>query len=533
MSRTDLNVSLLDQALKLALRIADDMTRVEMLEGLAVAYAEAGQTAWATTIFRRIWQIARRQSNASDRQWQLRCAAEACVEANLEELAVTIAADLVQASDRASISVELAKHHVKASRLSPATAYLAEALAWVRRAEEAGEGTSFTRRAIAETAVDLGLIEHAVQVASALDHHQFAVRALCAVAVRCAQTWQHGWVAAIFEQALQRVSALPGEANQARSLVDLVTSRAQAGLLDHAPVQRAVATLPEPEARARVWLTIAASAAACNDREGTLVAADQAWSAAKTMPEAAAAAKILATGAERYQQAGEPERAAEVRRLAQSQAEAIEPASTRVEALEAIAICHATVGESETAERLVDQTVAALEPEHQAFHHVLTRLAVAEACRHVGQSALAHTWLRHVLARATQIADIDRRTQLLEGLADTACDLGDYDLALRAAHGMGPGHVKRLNPQAFHLAVIAGALAKHGDWKRALQVAETISEGAAKTSAFDDIATASIAAGRDQEALQTVQRIGPPDDRAWGMVWALIRISRLRREGSP
>ena len=77
-----------------------------------------------------------------------------------------------------------------------------------------------------------------------------------------------------------------------------------------------------------------------------------------------------------------------------------------------------------------------------------------------------------------------------------------------------------------------GALAKHGAWKRALQVAETIPEGAAKTSAFDDIATMSIDAGRYQEALQTVQRIGPPDDRAWAMVWALIRISRLGREGS-
>src|SRR5918996_5067899 len=186
MSQTDLHVTLLDQALKLALSIADDMTRAETLEGLAVAYAEAGQTARAATLLRRIWQMARHQSNASDRQWQLRCAAEACVEANLEELAVAIAADLVRASDRASVAVDLAKHHVNAGRLPQATARLAEALDWVKRAEEAGEGTSFTRREIAETAVDLGLIEQAVRAASALDHHQLAVRALCAVAVR----WQ-------------------------------------------------------------------------------------------------------------------------------------------------------------------------------------------------------------------------------------------------------------------------------------------------------------------------------------------------------
>ena len=42
----------------------------------------------------------------------------------------------------------------------------------------------------------------------------------------------------------------------------------------------------------------------------------------------------------------------------------------------------------------------------------------------------------------------------------------------------------------------------------------------------DDIATASIDAGRCPEALQTVQRIKPPDSRAWALVWALIRISR-------
>jgi hypothetical protein len=83
------------------------------------------------------------------------------------------------------------------------------------------------------------------------------------------------------------------------------------------------------------------------------------------------------------------------------------------------------------------------------------------------------------------------------------------------------------------LALIAGRLARQGDWERALQVAETIPEGADNTSAFDDLATASIDAGRDPEALQTVQRITPPDSRAWALVWALIRMSRQRREDSP
>jgi hypothetical protein len=64
-------------------------------------------------------------------------------------------------------------------------------------------------------------------------------------------------------------------------------------------------------------------------------------------------------------------------------------------------------------------------------------------------------------------------------------------------------------------------------------VAETIPEGDDTTSALDDLATASSDAGRDPEVLQTVPRIPPPDSRAWALAWALIRMSRQRREGSP
>ena len=82
------SVLLLDHALKIALGIACDLTRAETLEGIALAYAEAGQVARAATILRRIWQMARGLPKPTDRVWQLRWLAEACVEANLEELAL-------------------------------------------------------------------------------------------------------------------------------------------------------------------------------------------------------------------------------------------------------------------------------------------------------------------------------------------------------------------------------------------------------------------------------------------------------------
>jgi hypothetical protein len=93
--------------------------------------------------------------------------------------------------------------------------------------------------------------------------------------------------------------------------------------------------------------------------------------------------------------------------------------------------------------------------------------------------------------------------------------------------------VTRLDARAFHLALIAGHLARQGEYARALQVAATIPEGADRTSALDDLATAYIDVGRYPEALQSVQRSRPPDDRTWAIVWALIRMSRQWCEGSP
>jgi hypothetical protein len=153
--------------------------------------------------------------------------------------------------------------------------------------------------------------------------------------------------------------------------------------------------------------------------------------------------------------------------------------------------------------------------------------------KRTGHRREARRWLVQAVALAPRVADGDERTPLLELIAHAASDLGDDDLAWQAAQGVGKGRVTRLDARAFHLALIAGRLARRGDWERALQVAETIPESADKTSALDDLATAYIDAGRHLEALRTVQRITPPDDRTWALVWALIRISRQWREGSP
>jgi hypothetical protein len=124
------------------------------------------------------------------------------------------------------------------------------------------------------------------------------------------------------------------------------------------------------------------------------------------------------------------------------------------------------------------------------------------------------------------VADPHHRTTLLGLIAHAAHDLGDLELAWQAAQGIGTGRVKRLNAEAFHLALITDGLARRGGYARALQVAETIPEGADKTSALDDIATAYIDMGRYPEAVHTVQRIKPPGSRAWAMVWALVRINQ-------
>jgi tetratricopeptide (TPR) repeat protein len=520
------SILLLDHALTIAFGIACDLTRAETLEGLALAYAEAGQTARAATILRRIWQMARGLPKPSDQTWQLRWLAEACVEANLEELALAVAADLVQASDRASVSVDLAQHHIRAGRTQQATARLAQALELARTAQQSGEDASFALREIAETAVELGLIDHAVQVASALEPDWLAIQALCAVAVRCAQTWQHELVAAIFDRALHRIAALASEADRASRLVELVKSRVQARILDHTPVLQMAETIEPPEARARVLLAMATSAADLGDRNRALAAVDRAYGTARTIQAAEAGAKILAAVADLYRQVGVLDRAAEVRRLAQHRADAVEPAHTRAEALVAVAASHAKAGESEAAEKLLGQAVAPLAADQRGYWDASACLDLAEAFHHSGQPTPARAWLALALEGVPQVAEPHDRTTVLQLIAHAACDLGDDDLALQATQGMGKGRIKRLDARAFHLALIAGGLARRGHYVRALQVVEAIPEGAHKTSALDDIATAYIDVGGYQKALHTIQRIKHADSRAWAMVWALVRTSR-------
>lgn len=526
------SVLLLDHALKIAFGIACDLTRAETLEGIALAYAEAGQAARAATILRRIWQMARGLPKPSDRAWQLRWLAEACIQANLEELALAVAADLVQASARASVAVELAQHHIRAGRTQPATVRLAQALELARAAQQSGEDASFAVREIAETAVELGLIDHAVQVASTLEPDWLAVQALCAVAVRCAQTWHHELVAAIFDRALHRIAALASEADRAFRLAELVKSRVHGGLLDHTPVLRVAETIELPEARARVWLAMATSDVDLGDHDRTLAAVDHVCAMARTIQADEATANVLAAVADLYRQVGVQEWAAEVRCLACQRADAIERPHLRAEALVAIAASYAKAGESEAAKRLLAQAVAPLDPDQRAYWDVSARVDLAEACHRIGQPALGRAWLTQALARAPQVSDLHKRTTLLELIAHAARDLEDDDLAWQAAQGLGKGRIKRLDARAFHLALIAGGLVRRGDFGRALQVAETIPDGADKTSAFDDIATAYIDAGCYQEALHTVQQIKNPDSRAWATVWAFIRIGRQLGERS-
>jgi tetratricopeptide (TPR) repeat protein len=289
--------------------------------------------------------------------------AEACVEAGLEDLAVAVAADLVQTADRASVAVDLAQHHVKAGRIPQATARLAEALALAKDAQQLGEDASFALRELAETAVDLGLIDQAVQVASALQPDWLAVQTLCAVAVRCAQSWQHAPVAAIFDQALAGVAALTSEADRAFRPVELLNSRVQTGLLDHTPVRRVAESLQQAEAGARVWLAIAEREADFGDRERALAAVDDVYATARVIQEDGAGAKVLAAVADLYSRGREPARAAEVLCLAQQRAEGIEPPHRRAEALVAIATIHATAGESAVAEQLLVQAVTKLDPD--------------------------------------------------------------------------------------------------------------------------------------------------------------------------
>ena len=208
--------------------------------------------------------------------------------------------------------------HAKAGHAQRATAYLTQALELATAAAQAGEDSVFTLRELAETSADLGLTEQAVQVASALEQDGMAIQALYAVAVHCALAGWHAPVAAIFDRALQRVATLAAPDDRAHRVADLVKSRVQAGLLDHTPALRVAQAIEHPAARAQALVAIAASCADLGERDRALAAVDHACATARTIQADEAGAKVLAAVADLYRQVGARERAAEVRRLAQT-----------------------------------------------------------------------------------------------------------------------------------------------------------------------------------------------------------------------
>ena len=139
-------------------------------------------------------------------------------------------------------------------------------------------------------------------------------------------------------------------------------------------MRRVAETLQQPEDRARVWLAIAKHEADRGDRERALAAVDHVYATARVMPADETGAKVLAAAADLYRRVGAPVRAAEVRRLAQQRAEGIERPQHRAAALEAIAASDAKAGESESAERLLAQAVALLDPDQRAYWDVSARL---------------------------------------------------------------------------------------------------------------------------------------------------------------
>ena len=101
------------------------------------------------------------------------------------------------------------------------------------------------------------------------------------------------------------------------------------------------------------------------------------------------------------------------------------------------------------------------------------------------------------------------RTMLLKHIAHAACDWGDYDLALQVFQGIGKGGIKACVDQAFYFVLIVDRLATRENFARAAPVA--------KASALDDMATAHVDAGHDQEALKTAMCIQKLDACALGV----------------
>jgi serine protease Do len=226
---------------------------------------------------------------------------------------------------------------------------------------------------------------------------------------------------------------------------------------------------------------------------------------AQKIEDAWARSEALRFIAEATAEAGQKEQANQVFQLALQVAQKIEGALDRSLALRGIAVAMAKVGQFDRALQIAQKIEDA-----KARSWALS--GIAEATAEAGQTERANQVFQLALQAAQKIEDAKARSWALSGIAEAMAKAGQteranqvFQLALQVAQ-----KIEGALDRSWALRGIAVAMAKAGQFDRALQIAQKIEGAWVRSLALTEIAVATAEAGQFDRALEVAETIDNP-----------------------
>ena len=214
---------------------------------------------------------------------------------------------------------------------------------------------------------------------------------------------------------------------------------------------------------------------------------------AQKIEDAWARSEALRFIAEAMAKAGQTERANQVFQLAFQAAQKIEDAKARSWALSGIAEATAEAGQKEQANQVFQLAFQAAQKIEDAKARSWALSGIAEATAKAGQTERANQVFQLALQVAQKIEGALDRSWALRGIAVATAKAGQFDCALQIAQ-----KIEDAWSRSWALTEIAKALAQVGQFDRALEVAETIDNPFARLQILADIMAAKQKAGKGE-----------------------------------
>jgi serine protease Do len=226
---------------------------------------------------------------------------------------------------------------------------------------------------------------------------------------------------------------------------------------------------------------------------------------AQKIEDASVRSEALRFIAEATAKAGQTERANQVFQLALQAAQKIEGAWDRSWALREIAVAMAEAGQTERANQVFQLALQAAQKIEGAWDRSWALREIAVAMAEAGQTERANQVFQLALQAAQKIEDAWDRFWALREIARAMAKVGQFDLALQVAQKFEDARVRSLA-----LGEIAVAMAKVRQFDRALQIAQKIEDAWERSWALTEIAKALAQVGQFDRALEVAETIDKP-----------------------